>query len=153
MLIYVHFFIDLFGHIKKKQYLCARFRVSPTRPAPSQFPQVLTEARVRGCSGAMQIAYPFFVPIGYSIFDKAGTKILFFFEICKFSSLYKDPEIFWRKWQFLTTLFSTYKQIVYSISLLLHPFSNRSLPYDCFATLRNLYKQAGTHTTIPDKSR
>ncbi len=30
-----------------------KYRVSPTRPAPSQLPQVLTEARVRGCSGAM----------------------------------------------------------------------------------------------------
>ena len=33
---------------------------------------------------------------------------------------------------------------------MLHPFSNRSLPYDCFATLRNLYKQAGT-PAHPDK--
>ena len=30
-----------------------RYRASPIRPAHSEFPQVLTEARVGGCSGAM----------------------------------------------------------------------------------------------------
>ena len=40
-------------------YLCTRFRkeasyrASPIRPAPSELPQALTGARVRGCSGAM----------------------------------------------------------------------------------------------------
>ena len=29
------------------------YRASPIRPAPSEFPQVLIEARVGGCSGAM----------------------------------------------------------------------------------------------------
>ena len=33
-------------------------RVSPVRHAPSELPQGLTAARVLGCSGAMQIAYP-----------------------------------------------------------------------------------------------
>ncbi len=37
-------------------YFCAR--VSPTRPAPFELPQGLTAARVLGCSGAMQSAYP-----------------------------------------------------------------------------------------------
>ena len=32
--------------------------VSPVRHAPSELPQGLTAARVLGCSGAMQIAYP-----------------------------------------------------------------------------------------------
>lgn len=43
------------------RWVCARdalriefsLGVSPTRPAPSELPQVLIEARVRGCSGAM----------------------------------------------------------------------------------------------------
>ncbi len=39
--------------VQKKAVPLQRFRVSPTRPAPSELPQVLTEARVRGCSGAM----------------------------------------------------------------------------------------------------
>jgi len=33
-------------------YFCAR--VSPVRPAPVEFPQGLTAARVDGCSGAMR---------------------------------------------------------------------------------------------------
>ena len=37
-------------------YFCAR--VSPARPAPFELPQGLTAARVLGCSGAMQSAYP-----------------------------------------------------------------------------------------------
>ena len=32
--------------------------VSPARPAPFELPQGLTAARVDGCSGAMQGAYP-----------------------------------------------------------------------------------------------
>ena len=39
--------------VQKKAVPLQRLRVSPTRPAPSEFPQVLTEARVGGCSGAM----------------------------------------------------------------------------------------------------
>ena len=39
--------------VQKKAVPLQRLRVSPTRPAPSELPQVLTEARVRGCSGAM----------------------------------------------------------------------------------------------------
>jgi hypothetical protein len=37
-------------------FLC---RVSPARPAPAEFPQGWKAARVSGCSGAMQVAYPF----------------------------------------------------------------------------------------------
>ena len=37
--------------LKKNAYFCTR--VSPTRHAPSEFPQGLTAARVLGCSGAM----------------------------------------------------------------------------------------------------
>ena len=36
-------------------------RVSPPRPAPRELRQVLIEATVVGCSGAMKIAYPFFI--------------------------------------------------------------------------------------------
>jgi hypothetical protein len=36
-------------------------RVSLVRPAPEELPQVRNEARVFGCSGAMQVAYPFFI--------------------------------------------------------------------------------------------
>lgn len=35
-------------------------RVSLSRPAPAEFPQVRKGARVGGCSGAMQCTYPFF---------------------------------------------------------------------------------------------
>ena len=45
-----------FWNIVGKYYFCAR--VSPARPAPFEFPQGLTAARVGGCSGAMQGAYP-----------------------------------------------------------------------------------------------
>ena len=38
-------------------------RVSATRPAPPELRQVLIEATVGGCSGAMWLAYPFFVNI------------------------------------------------------------------------------------------
>lgn len=34
-------------------FASAKARVSPVRPAPIEFPQVLTEARVDGCSGAI----------------------------------------------------------------------------------------------------
>ena len=51
--ILLHFSHKFLAYMTKKQYLCSRFRVSPTRPAPSELPQVLIEARVRGCSGAM----------------------------------------------------------------------------------------------------
>ncbi len=40
---------------EKAVLLC---RVSPARPAPFELPQGLTAARVEGCSGAMQGAYP-----------------------------------------------------------------------------------------------
>ncbi len=40
-----------------KKFLLLR-RVSPVRPAPAEFPQGLTAARVGGCSGAMRSAYP-----------------------------------------------------------------------------------------------
>ena len=40
---------------EKTLLLC---RVSPTRPAPFELPQGLIAARVKGCSGAMQGAYP-----------------------------------------------------------------------------------------------
>ncbi len=40
---------------KKAVFLC---RVSAARPAPFKLPQGLTAARVEGCSGAMQRAYP-----------------------------------------------------------------------------------------------
>ena len=39
--------------VQKNVVPLQRLRVSPTRPAPSELPQVLTEARVRGCSGVM----------------------------------------------------------------------------------------------------
>ncbi len=39
-------------------FASAKARVSPVRPAPIEFPQGLTAARVDGCSGAMQVAYP-----------------------------------------------------------------------------------------------
>ena len=39
--------------VQKKAVPLQHLRVSPTRPAHSELPHVLTEARVRGCSGAM----------------------------------------------------------------------------------------------------
>lgn len=42
----------------KNAYIC--IRESHTRPAPSEFPQGLTAARVGGRSGAMYSAFPFF---------------------------------------------------------------------------------------------
>ena len=39
-------------------YFCRR--VSPVRPAPAEFPQGRKTARVGGCSGATQVAYPLF---------------------------------------------------------------------------------------------
>lgn len=41
-------------------------RVSPVRPAPAEFPQGRKTARVGGCSGAMQVAYPFFIDLSAS---------------------------------------------------------------------------------------
>lgn len=35
-------------------------RVSPVRPAPAETPQSRKAARVGGCSGATQVAYPLF---------------------------------------------------------------------------------------------
>ena len=40
-------------------YFCRR--VSPVRPAPAESPQGRKAARVSGCSGATQVAYPLFV--------------------------------------------------------------------------------------------
>jgi len=37
-------------------------RVSLVRPAPAELPQDGNVARVSGCSGAIQVAYPFFMP-------------------------------------------------------------------------------------------
>ncbi len=39
-------------------------RVSLVRPAPDELPQGGNAARVIGCSGAMQVAYPFFILCG-----------------------------------------------------------------------------------------
>ena len=39
-------------------YFCGG--VSLVRPAPAKLPQDRNVARVGGCSGAMQVAYPFF---------------------------------------------------------------------------------------------
>ena len=50
-----------FCRIAENHYLCSR--VSATRPAPPELRQVLIEATVGGCSGAMWLAYPFFVPL------------------------------------------------------------------------------------------
>jgi len=45
--------------IYKIFYFCRR--VSPVRPAPAEFPQGRKAARVGGCSGATQVAYPLFL--------------------------------------------------------------------------------------------
>ena len=42
----------------KNFYFCRR--VSPVRPAPAESPQGRKAARVGGCSGATQVAYPLF---------------------------------------------------------------------------------------------
>jgi len=52
------------GEIIKKKLACEPellflHRVSPVRPAPAELPQDRKIARVGGCSGAMQVAYPF----------------------------------------------------------------------------------------------
>jgi len=44
----------------KKKYL-SLCRVSLVRPAPAEPPQDRKVARVGGCSGAMQVTYPFFI--------------------------------------------------------------------------------------------
>jgi len=44
--------------IPKHLYFCRW--VSLVRPAPTELPQDGNVARVCGCSGAMQVAYPFF---------------------------------------------------------------------------------------------
>jgi hypothetical protein len=46
----------MFCRLTQKYYFCRR--VSPARHAPFEFPQGLIAARVEGCSGAMQGAYP-----------------------------------------------------------------------------------------------
>jgi hypothetical protein len=47
--------------IKKCVFL---HRVSLVRPAPFELPQGRNAARVKGCSGAIQVAYPsFFYPV------------------------------------------------------------------------------------------
>jgi len=43
----------------KNFYFCSR--VSPARPAPAESPQGRKAARVGGCSGATQVAYPLFL--------------------------------------------------------------------------------------------
>ena len=43
----------------KHLYICSW--VSLVRPAPTELPQDGNVARVCGCSGAMQVAYPFFI--------------------------------------------------------------------------------------------
>ena len=48
-------------HIK----LLLLYGVSPVRPAPAELPQDRKVARVGGCSGAIQVAYPFFYRIYY----------------------------------------------------------------------------------------
>ena len=45
----------------KNTYLCGW--VSLVRPAPLETPQGRKDARIQGRSGALQVAYPFFVPI------------------------------------------------------------------------------------------
>ena len=45
----------MFGGFRCFIYLCTRKRESPVRPAPFESP---IAARVVGCSGAMQIAFP-----------------------------------------------------------------------------------------------
>lgn|GEM_PF-5370162 len=45
--------------LKRAAYICSR--VSLLRPAPAEFPQDRKVARVGGCSGAIKVAYPFFV--------------------------------------------------------------------------------------------
>ena len=47
----LQFFTFFYLQQEKNDYLC--IRVSHTRPAPSEFPQGLTAARVGGRSGAM----------------------------------------------------------------------------------------------------
>ena len=49
------FVVEILQIARKAVLLC---RVSPARPAPVKLPQGLTAARVDGCSGAMQGAYP-----------------------------------------------------------------------------------------------
>ncbi|MBP1638171.1 MAG: hypothetical protein H6Q18_960 [Bacteroidetes bacterium] len=48
-------FKNVLQYRQKVLLLC---RVSPTRPAPFELPQGLIAARAKGCSGAMQGAYP-----------------------------------------------------------------------------------------------
>lgn len=47
----MRFWVRMFGGVKYFLYFCGR--VSPTRPAPRELRQILTEAAVPGCSGAM----------------------------------------------------------------------------------------------------
>jgi len=65
-------------------------RVSPARPAPAEFPQGWKAARAGGCSGAMQVAYPFFFVYILSYLVKsaiADNKINFL--LC--AAFYKTP--------------------------------------------------------------
>ena len=45
-------------------FFVQEYGVSPARPAPSQLRQDRKVAAAGGCSGAMQIAYPFFFAAG-----------------------------------------------------------------------------------------
>jgi len=48
------------------RYFVLLYGVSLIRPAPAELPQDRKIARVGGCSGAMQVAYPFLFFIGHS---------------------------------------------------------------------------------------
>src|ERR1700759_4925467 len=52
-------FNNLLTHKQTFVYLCAG--VSLLRPAPLELPQGGNAARVEGCSGAIKVAYPFFI--------------------------------------------------------------------------------------------
>ncbi len=62
----------------KNFYFCSR--VSPVRPAPAESPQGRKAARVGGCSGATQVAYPFF-SFFYGVLEKGlhNKKLIVYF--------------------------------------------------------------------------
>lgn len=59
-------------------------RVSPVRPAPAETPQSRKAARVGGCSGATQVAYPLFFDINRrKSFEKSIAQIKIIAFLCR----------------------------------------------------------------------
>lgn len=58
-------------------------RVSLARPAPIQLPQIRKEARVKWLSGAMQVAYPFFIvqSFQFKVLETKNYKLKTFLDI------------------------------------------------------------------------